>query len=180
MTDSSLQLHEQPKEEGSPDVNELPLYGAQLAEVVLWQLNVERTEHPLTTEESSLPTFTANVNIAPSDDTQGQRAARLLLEYRFPVGETPAYIVHIELVGVFVQPTVSATTEDKETSETPRKLPQRELNDFTVMSLIWPYMRELLHQLQLRMRVPVFLLPTLDVANRQSVSHSTEQNVEQG
>ena len=180
LTASSQHENGEYEEAGPTDDSSLPLYNLQLAEVVLWQLDIERTEHPIDLDESSVPDYSWGIERAPDNDT-GQPAAKLSMEYKFPAGQTPYYILRIELVGIFVHGLAAGEDQEEPQIANARSqggrarttYPQRPLNDYTVMTLLWPYVRELLHQLQLRMRVPLYLLPTLDVANLQAISENT-------
>jgi preprotein translocase subunit SecB len=167
-----------------PPPEAAPLYGLQLREVYLWQLSVERGDVPRDFEPSGPPSVDWDLQISPPDPEAndeesdgGALSAKLNLRYVFPATEPVAYRIHIEMVGVFFSldaPAESSTDDNNESvqnagsedsssiSEDPPYM--YELNPYTVTTLLWPYMRELVHQVQLRMRVPLFLLPTLNVA----------------
>lgn len=163
-----------------PEPVQLRLYPLQLRDLVLWQLDVKRADQPVQVQETDRPDMAWKVEITPLADVPGSSAAKLSLDYRFPGGETTAYTTHVELVGLFVPVNIP----EDDTKPTPssaltasEKSPEGLLDLNIVTSLMWPYLRELVHQLQLRMRVPLFLLPTLDVREIQGVE---EENTKQG
>lgn len=152
------------------------LYGWQLTDVVLWELNVARTGNISKVTKAMQPAFRCVVDAAAPEPGRHQRIARMSVEYRFPQGDAPDYVVKVEQVGFFSNSGIIQETSAGEHGEHPieTRQPQIPLNDQTVMSLLWPYMREILQQIQLRMRVPVRLLPTLDMANLQPGNDDSE------
>lgn len=185
MTQPYNQSFEEPQGEARSNAEQLPLYNWQLQDVVLWQLDVRRSRIPLGKDSVEDSHLNVNVEIAPSGQTNDVPAARLALDYAFPGNEPPGYSIHIELIGVFGQrQTLDEAglevqeAEEFNADEGPTLKAQIPLNDYTVIALLWPYMRELAHQLQLRMRVQAPLLPTLDLANLQNAPNTTDTSPE--
>jgi preprotein translocase subunit SecB len=179
MTDTSSQQPEQTQDAGSLAV-EMPIYGLQLIDVALWQMNIEREESTVQPPPDAHPNVSTNVEISLPDEHEA-RTAKLSLDFTFPAGQTPLYRLHIELIGLFAK--LQPDQEDSQKVQSPvqpgspkaERQPSRPLDDYTALVLIWPYMREIVHQLQLRMRVALFMLPTLDVAIMQAEKQASEQ-----
>jgi preprotein translocase subunit SecB len=174
----SVSQQEQTLQEAGSNSDLLPFYDLQLRDVILWELNCERIRVSPESDKTTAPQaidISWDVETLPGGQRRSGPAARLSLDYLSPLGKNIGYAIHVELIGIFTSSSVSEGHAERVERAGPgisrkasSKQPQRPLNDYTVISLLWPYMRELLHQLQSRMRVPLRLLPTLDVANMQT------------
>jgi hypothetical protein len=153
------------------NAEQVPLFGMQLQEVILWQLDAERVGRDLDVEEPS-PDINWSVEVSMPVAGTTQSSAKINLDYRYPLEDAPAYTIHVELISLFTHPErtiaeglleVTDNEQNLNDDDLPPSQTQWPMNEYTIITLVWPYMRELVHQVQLRMRVPIFLLPTLDV-----------------
>jgi preprotein translocase subunit SecB len=81
-----------------------------------------------------------------------------------PNAESPLYVIEVALTGIF---DIEGDVPKEFTDEFVRT---------TVFPLVWPYAREVIESLSIRMRVPAIILPTLDLrTNAGSAAHAGEQ-----
>lgn len=180
MTNPSVSQQPTELTETGNRVGAMPTYRLQLYDVVLGQLNVMRNDGPVDMPEDPGPDITWDVEFGELAEGNGV-AAKLTLDYKFPDVAQPAYALRVELIGLFIgQLAGSALTEEAESagSQAPTNVapsdPEQPLTEYNVVVMLWPYLREIIQQLQLRMRVPVYLLPTLDVISMQSIQPPSE------
>lgn len=131
-----------------PSATELPEFPIRLADVLLYDLRIERNPELLGEAISS----EAHLNIVLQQPLiVGQRMeVGLKIVASIPNDENPSWTIDATFHAVFQ---IAEGTSD----ELVRAFAQS-----TVMALIWPYARELFQNLSIRMRVAVLMLPTLD------------------
>lgn len=137
-----------------------PTFPLSFADVVLYDMSVER--FPDNIRDVAVPSGSANAELASPllHDDRVEIAMRVTIH--FPDKERPMFIIRATLNGIFLFATAEAATLVPEFAKA------------TASSLMWPYVRELIQSLSIRMRVPPLILPTLDLRQIQPDQNATQ------
>jgi len=128
------------------------LYAWQLKAVRVYEVQVQRfgRAEPACEGEPK-PALTSEIRVSP---VRGGLTGRLSLTFAFPTAESPEYRLQCTLEGLF---------GPKDASVPPLSAEQLDVRLVsTILTLLWPYAREYMHDLMRRMEVPISPLPTID------------------
>lgn len=149
----STQVEQGASTQEQPAFSEFPI---RFQDAYLYNLYVSRSpenETKLLSSGELLTTSSAAVNInvlQPRIDLQLMQVGVAVSAF-VPTQEAPAWSIEATMNGVFVitEGTDSALVQAFAQS--------------SALPLIWPYLREVFQDLSIRMRIPVIVLPTLDL-----------------
>lgn len=148
---SSQQAEKTTTPQASPKI-----FPIQFVDVVLYDMNINRNLDNMS--EDQVVSVAINIEMASPVIQESRMEVAMKLAINIPTQESPLFAIKITLNGVFML----TNTDKSSMNELAAEFAQT-----TAPSLMWPYARELLQNLSLRMRIPPLILPTLDLRNGQ-------------
>ncbi len=145
------------------------LYPLQLLDVRLYEADIERIDAEPdqesdvggpAEEQVPAPRLTVHVGIQRHDETR-RASVFLTTEIEGPDPEAPDFRLSVTIEGLF-DALVDLVEIDSSVWQ--------EFEDTSSVSLLWPYVREVVHSFTRRMRVDVPVLPTLNQLTLQRVA----------
>lgn len=135
----------------SQEKNSIPLTSFQLVDIRIHEIVAKRCDPK---EEKSRP-IPISIELSSYEEVENSKefSSILLFKAGFPLEESPSCTIELSLEGIF------ETVPDQETINT-EELKQFMSSD--VMVLIWPYLRQYLHELTNNLRLGMPPLPIID------------------
>jgi hypothetical protein len=150
----------------TPELPQRVLFPLQLTRVRLYDVRVDRLARPAEASTSKQPRLETQVRL-----TLGRKSVvgQLGVDLAFPNAEAPEYRLHLTLEGMLTPASPSTPLPTKE------QLDKRLA--CTLLTLLWPYARELAQDLMRRMEVEAFPLPTLAIQELHKTAESAPKEV---
>jgi preprotein translocase subunit SecB len=150
----------------TPDLLGHALFPLQLTKVRLYDLRVERPARPRGASSAKEPRLETQVRLAL---VRKSVVGQLEVDLAFPNAEAPEYRLHLTLEGMLAPASPSTPPPTKD------QLDKRLA--CTLLTLLWPYARELAQDLMRRMEVEAFPLPTLAIQDLHKTAESAPKEV---